>query len=115
MVESDAAAVAAMEQNRRLLRADGLVFRRDTVQHFLAHAAARRFDIVFLDPPFSMPETDRVFRLLEEGDWLSERALIYVESAARAGPIAIPPAWGPWRRRQAGEVDYALYRREEAV
>lgn len=115
MVESDAAAAASLERNRQLLGAARLTIRRDTAQRFLTRETPRQFDIVFLDPPFSMQDSEQVFQLLVERGWLREHALIYIESAARTTRPSPPSTWGLLRRRQAGQVDYALYRRGYAV
>jgi 16S rRNA (guanine966-N2)-methyltransferase len=115
MVESDAAAAASLEQNRQLLGAERLTIRRDIAQRFLTRETSRQFDIVFLDPPFSMQDREQVFQLLAERGWLREHALIYMESAARTTRPSPPSTWGLLRRRQAGQVDYALYRRGDAV
>lgn len=115
MVDPSAATVASLERNRELLKAEGLTIRRQTAQRFLAGAPSRVFDIVFLDPPFAMPDRAQVFALLEESGWLRARALVYLESAAHGDPARSPESWKLLRRRRAGQVDYALYRRGDAV
>jgi 16S rRNA (guanine966-N2)-methyltransferase len=98
------------------------------------HADARRFlertpaapcDIVFLDPPFASSLLDETAARLEQGGWLADGALIYVECRAEAGartdggagkrPAAsvprVPPGWTPLKAKRAGEVGYHLYSR----
>jgi 16S rRNA (guanine966-N2)-methyltransferase len=67
----------------------------------------RRFDTVFLDPPFASDVLPQVFTLLA-GGWLAPGAHIYVECAARSPLPALPPGWSLYRSKRAGEVGYHL-------
>jgi 16S rRNA (guanine966-N2)-methyltransferase len=69
------------------------------------------FDLVFLDPPFESDLGIRAAERLEGGGWLAERALIYVECAARAGLPSVPERWALLKSKRAGEVGYHLYER----
>ena len=77
---------------------------------FLARPPAAPFDIVFLDPPFASTLLDETAARLEQGGWLADGALIYVESPADATP-RLPAAWTPLKAKRAGEVGYHLYSR----
>ena len=92
---------------------------------FLERTPAAPFDIVFLDPPFASTLLDEAAARLEQGAWLSDGALIYVECAAAASagthpgaakaPAAtvqgVPAGWTPLKTKRAGEVGYHLYSR----
>jgi 16S rRNA (guanine966-N2)-methyltransferase len=67
----------------------------------------RRFDTVFLDPPFASDVLPQVFTLLARG-WLAPVAHIYVECSARSPLPALPPGWSLHRSKRAGEVGYHL-------
>jgi 16S rRNA (guanine966-N2)-methyltransferase len=106
-------ATAARELKARLLEwgaPDARVEHTEALA-FLGGAAARAFDLVFLDPPFDSDLVPRAAALLEQRGWLSPRALIYVEYAARSAAPALPPAWTLLKAKQAGEVGYHLYAR----
>jgi 16S rRNA (guanine966-N2)-methyltransferase len=76
-------------------------------QQFLA-AAARGFDLVFLDPPFASGELAAVTAQLERG-WLAPGARVYLEHA-RAAPLPeLPASWRELRAGTAGEVGYHLF------
>ncbi|HTX25348.1 MAG TPA: 16S rRNA (guanine(966)-N(2))-methyltransferase RsmD [Steroidobacteraceae bacterium] len=85
------------------------VRRRDALE-FLA-APPGRFDLLFLDPPFSSDLLAMAAARLEQGGWLAPRALIYVECAAREGLPALPDRWAALKAKQAGEVGYHLFER----
>jgi 16S rRNA (guanine966-N2)-methyltransferase len=109
-VEQHAAVARALESlitewgvhGAQVLRADAFAYLR---------GAAERFDLVFLDPPFSGGLLAPAAALLEERGWLAPEALIYVESAAREAPPALPAGWQERKAKQAGEVGYHLYAR----
>jgi 16S rRNA (guanine966-N2)-methyltransferase len=88
--------------------------RRDDALRFLS-GPAEPFDVVFLDPPFDSDLASRAAVRLEAGGWLADRALIYLESGARTGPPALPPAWTVLKAKRAGEVGYHLLERVTRV
>ncbi len=69
------------------------------------------FDLVFIDPPFATGLIAQAAGRLESGSWLAERALIYVECAAREGPPRVPERWALLKAKRAGEVGYHLFER----
>jgi 16S rRNA (guanine966-N2)-methyltransferase len=93
---------------------------RADARSFLEQSPAAPFDIVFLDPPFASTLLAEAARRLEQGGWLSDGALIYVECPAEATakgrtaaavPPPVPRLWTPLKAKQAGEVGYHLYSR----
>jgi 16S rRNA (guanine966-N2)-methyltransferase len=78
---------------------------------FLAAKPAEPFDIAFLDPPFASPLLAQAATRLEQGGWLAEDALVYVECPAASAAPGMPPRWRPLKAKQAGEVGYHLYSR----
>ena len=78
---------------------------------FLDATPAEPFDIAFLDPPFAAPLLAEAMGRLEQGSWLADDALIYVECPAASAAPAVPPRWRPLKAKQAGEVGYHLYSR----
>ncbi|WP_425493899.1 16S rRNA (guanine(966)-N(2))-methyltransferase RsmD [Dyella silvatica] len=73
--------------------------------------APQAFELVFLDPPFSLALWTPLAKQLEQGGWLTPRAWIYVESQ-RGSVSVLPGSWQPHREGTAGEAHYALYRRQ---
>jgi 16S rRNA (guanine966-N2)-methyltransferase len=73
-------------------------------------SAHERYDIVFMDPPFSENLWESTMAAIEAKSLLTETAWIYVESPADHS--IVPPAhWQTHREGRAGAVRYALYRR----
>jgi 16S rRNA (guanine966-N2)-methyltransferase len=78
---------------------------------FLSAAPAERFDIAFLDPPFASPLLAQSVARLEQGGWLADESLVYIECPAASAAPAVPPRWRPLKAKHAGEVGYHLYSR----
>lgn len=66
------------------------------------------YDIVFLDPPFRDDVLDACQRSLQERHWLSDRAIIYMESDKRRGFPEPLPGWRIRHDKLAGQVAYRL-------
>jgi 16S rRNA (guanine966-N2)-methyltransferase len=103
LVEADATLVAALDEHAAMLGARPTIVRADAAV-FLAAKPPRRFDVVFLDPPYAEP-VEPLLTLL--ADWLREHAVVYVERPRSPGLPDV--AGGRWiKRAQAGAVEFGL-------
>jgi len=121
MVERDSAAYRALGDNARLLGAGQLELIRGDALEFVRRLAgsaesgvagassARRFDLVFLDPPFGSGIPDELLPLLSS--LLAPGAGVYIESG---GPIELPEPWVVEKSGRAGQVHFQLLRLETA-
>lgn len=121
MVERDGNAYRALGDNARLLGAVQLELVRGDALEFVRRLAAsaesgadgaspaRRFDLVFLDPPFGAGVPDEMLPLLRS--LLAPGARIYIESGR---PLALPEAWVVEKSGRAGQVHFQLLRLETA-
>ena len=104
MVERDARAAAALRSTAQALHATQVeVVRADAVE--FARSTTRRFDLVFLDPPYRMGLLEKIEpaleRLLTPDGWLyaeSEQALTHLGR------------WTTIREGRAGQVHFHLMR-----
>lgn len=110
-VEPEQQAAEALRSNLVRLKTNGWEVSGTEASVFL-RGSPQLFDLVFLDPPFSLQLWTSLARQLEEGGWLAASALIYVESP-REWVAALPSNWMLHREGHAGDVRYALYRRTE--
>jgi 16S rRNA (guanine966-N2)-methyltransferase len=76
--------------------------------------APRRYDIVFLDPPFASTLLQQACDLLAAG-WVAPGAHIYVENPADEPLPLLPEGWSVHRTKQAGQVGYHLLRNGAAT
>lgn len=102
LVERDPAAFTALERNARQLGGTQLeLIRADAIK--FAASAARRYDLVFLDPPYHQGWLERVAPLLPS--LTQSGARLYVESG---DPVVALGAWRSVRSGRAGQVFYQL-------
>jgi 16S rRNA (guanine966-N2)-methyltransferase len=110
-LDNNAAAIAALRKNLDLLECSvGQLHQADALRH-LETQPATPFDLVFLDPPFHQQLLASACTLLEERQWLAERAWIYTESETPPSTLELPANWRLHREKKAGQVYYALWQR----
>ena len=108
MVERATRACRALQDNAALLRAEGLnIVCGDALEFLAGVPVSTRFDVVFLDPPFSDGIPEGLWpRLLER---LSDRGFVYLEcDAAFAGQRGLEML----KHGHAGAVHYHLLGRK---
>lgn len=69
---------------------------------------ARRFDLVFLDPPFESDLLGPACDSLARHEWLAPGGLVFLETARENGLPVLPDGWEVVRTGAAGQVLYAL-------
>jgi 16S rRNA (guanine(966)-N(2))-methyltransferase RsmD len=109
MVERDPAVLRALEASRAALDAAAVEVRKADALEFL-RADDAVYDVVFVDPPYRSDLWPRVAPLLMRH--LAPDALVYLERAARDGPL---PGWSVWKQGRAGQVAYQLLKRAEGA
>jgi len=114
-IELNAKAIQLLRENsERLKVAQQMCFTQADALAALKHAPDLPFDVVFLDPPFHQSLASKAAQLLEEHQWLTDNALIYVESESEQ-PASVPDTWRLLRETKAGESLGRLYVREPRV
>ena len=84
-VDSDTAAIKAIERNIAKLRVEGAAIVRADVARYLARETAR-YDVVFVDPPYEMVESLRMPLAKHLPRLLAEEGVVVFESAAGVDP-----------------------------
>ncbi len=110
MVESHHLAVNAINQSITALNAKNIVeIHNDSVAHYL-QSTTGKFDLVFMDPPFSHACIAQTCISLVEYARLNDHALIYIESPKSNSPLPIPSLWHIIRESRKGMVQSTLFR-----
>lgn len=106
MVEQAPKPFAALQENARIVGAGSRVeiVRADALK--FANSAGRRFDLLFLDPPYRQGWIDRLIPQLPK--LLTEDAAIYVEAETALDACG---EWQTVKQGKAGQVFYHLMRR----
>lgn len=114
LVERSQAVVESLRTNVERLRAgDGVAVIHAEAERFLA-GRAELFDLVFLDPPFNSTLIEPICQRLDSGGWLTDGALIYLETNRHRSLGELPSEWRPVRFGTAGAVSYRLLRLDTA-
>ncbi|PHS67830.1 MAG: 16S rRNA (guanine(966)-N(2))-methyltransferase RsmD [Methylophaga sp.] len=108
MVELNAKAALALQNNCQLLDADSCRVIQTTAQQFLINNS-KQYDIVFIDPPFQTNLWSEAAQLLVDNDCLAENAHIYIEYPRKAELPKLPSQWQLLKDKRAGEVRYCLF------
>jgi len=109
MIERDRQAANAIRSNLRILNAPAAsLIEGDSLQILAAGNREQPYDVVFIDPPFSLDIWQAVIDALIAGNWLAETATIYIETPADK-LLSVPSDWTLHRDKRSGSVSYRLY------
>jgi len=106
MVEKTPSVVRDLRSNCQLLGLSTVNVMQMDAFAFLQHNQ-EKFDLVFLDPPFTQGLLSKVFPLLEPH--LNPQALVYIEQEKSKSPFQPPLPWQAIKHKQSGSFSYALY------
>ncbi|GMV55347.1 MAG: hypothetical protein AMXMBFR6_11520 [Betaproteobacteria bacterium] len=106
MIERQPAAYTALERNRAALAAEQVELVRGDALKWL-HGNRRRFDLVFLDPPYRHDWLARIAPHLPS--LVQAQGWVYAEAER---PLATLAGWSAHRQGRAGDVHYALFHAE---
>ncbi len=110
MVEKNPANCRQLHENCTKLNARHIKVVQQDVFKFLAgdHLG---FDVVFMDPPFGKQLVSQSCHWLEDKQWLTPGALIYVEVESKLAKLGIPENWQPVKQKTTGEISMNLFSR----
>ncbi|CAL9312500.1 16S rRNA (guanine(966)-N(2))-methyltransferase RsmD [Streptomyces griseoincarnatus] len=106
LVEADARAARTVRENVKSLGLPGAEVRSGKAEQIVRTAAPEQpYDLVFLDPPYAVSDSDlrEILLTLRSQGWLTDDALVTVERSTRGGEFAFPPGFEAIRARRYGE------------
>jgi 16S rRNA (guanine(966)-N(2))-methyltransferase RsmD len=115
LAESDAKAARIVRGNIATLGVGGTVrLVADKVERLLQQEPDEPYDVVFLDPPYAVPD-ERVAAVLDAlvARWLADGAVVVVERGSRGAPMRWPEGLVQRAERRYGET--ALWYAERAA
>ena len=106
MVEHDRRTAALIGANVKTLGFAQVEVLATTVATTLARSPVAPYDVVFLDPPYPLPneEVEATLDALVERDWLTPGSMVVVERSSRGEPPAWPSAIQGTKDRKYGET-----------
>jgi 16S rRNA (guanine966-N2)-methyltransferase len=102
MVEKNRPALRALQDNAQKLGCANVFVQQQDGLEF-ASCDTRKYDVIFLDPPFQSDYLPRLLAILPQR--LNENGVVYIESGAA---IEVPPPWKLLKSGKAGQVHYQL-------
>lgn len=106
LVERDRAAAAVAQRNAEIVAKAGAaraLVEQAAVHQFLQRSG-RRFDLVFLDPPYRLPPHEVSAALADLAPLLAHPAMVVVEQSKRAGDLSLPGDLELERTRDYGDT-----------
>lgn len=105
LVEADARAARVIRENVRNLALPGAEVRAGKARQVIEAEPAAPYDLVFLDPPYAVPDDDlrEILLTLRSRGWLAAEALVTVERSTRGGEFGWPDGFEALRARRYGE------------
>ncbi|OHU88559.1 MULTISPECIES: 16S rRNA (guanine(966)-N(2))-methyltransferase RsmD [Pseudoalteromonas] len=114
-IELDRQAAQQLNSNIATLKlSNAKVINDNTIDVLSRKNEQAPFDLVFVDPPFRQDLAQPCCMLLEQNNWLTNNALIYVE-VEKELDFTAPQDWQILKEKQAGQVLCRLYQRNEKV
>jgi 16S rRNA (guanine966-N2)-methyltransferase len=107
-VEKSRTAARVLRENIATLESASAIVHESDALEFLQRADGRKFDIVFLDPPFAADMLGDLCRLLAETCVLESDARIYLEEDRASPETPLPEGWQVIKTKSAGNVRYSL-------
>lgn len=107
MIESSLETVKVLKKNAETLNAENLEIIHGFFPEVLSHINHKKFDIVFLDPPFHQNLILPAANYLQNNHYLTASSYVYIETE-RHVQLQLPDNWKVFRHKQTGEVEYSL-------
>lgn len=112
MIEADPRAVSCLRATCERLQATQVEVVAGDALVWLKGCSDRRFDLVFVDPPFAADLQQRALNAVLP--CLSESALLYVEHGPNTQPPALP-GFTVWRQGKTRDSQFCLLRRTKTL
>jgi 16S rRNA (guanine966-N2)-methyltransferase len=105
LVEADARAARIIRENAKSLGLPGAEVRAGKAHQVIQTPPGEPYDLVFLDPPYSVTDDDlrEILLTLRTEGWLEPDALVTVERSTRGGEFRWPDGFDAIRSRRYGE------------
>ncbi len=106
LVEQDRRTAGLIRDNVQTLSFKGVEVLAVPVMRAVAQPPRAPYDIVFVDPPYSLPDDElgNALGLLADHEWLTPGALVVVERSARDPGLTWPSSYVPERSRTYGDT-----------
>lgn len=109
LIEKDKVAAKQLQANLSALQSTQAEVHHQDCLQYLTGTGNQSIDIAFVDPPFRLGLLADCCQKLEQNQWLTEDALIYVEKETELTEVKLPANWELLKEKTAGQVTYQLF------
>lgn len=109
-VELSGEAVRSLRENARKLGLDAFRVVQQDALDWLVNTLEQPFDVIFLDPPYSLDLLPGVIEMIAAKSLLARGGFLYLEDDTAIDTLHLPEGWSMHRSRKAGKVYYGLVR-----
>ncbi len=102
-------AARQLKDNLALLKCDTGEIVQTDANLWLNQKASQPYNLIFLDPPFHKGMVAPICAKLQSNGYLSDNALVYIESEVALGMPDVPVQWSLWKEKTAGQVTCRLF------
>ncbi|ABD12958.1 N6-adenine-specific methylase [Frankia casuarinae] len=105
LVDRDPVVIRTLRRNVTALGLSGAKIAQAAVERVVQNTSDNPYDVVFLDPPYAMRDSElgEVLSKLLAAAWLTADGVCVVERSHRSGPVAWPDGLCALRDRRYGE------------
>ena len=111
LIENNKKTITCLQNTIESFGASVDLINDDALDYLVSTQFNKKFDIVFVDPPFNSNLHESAIQVLEEKHLLNVDAKIYVENDVDASELLVPKNWSKIRNQVAGQVRFMLYSR----
>ena len=109
MIEPNNTQAKFLKENLQLLKIQNCKLHATTAQQTLRNFKNEQFDLVFLDPPYSLNLWEELAFLADP--FIKNQANIYVEADQPLNTLKLPSTWSLIKETKAGAVRAGLYKK----
>lgn len=109
MIEPNLTQAKFLKDNLKLLKTDNVKLHTTTAQQAMRNLSKDHFDLVFLDPPYSLNLWQELAELADP--LIKNNAFIYVEADCSLQQLILPNSWSLLKETKAGAVRAGLYKK----
>jgi 16S rRNA (guanine966-N2)-methyltransferase len=116
LIDDHTKVVSQLRNHLETLQAtEGEIRQGDVLQILASPPDGSRYDIVFIDPPFSKGLITPSVESLESNGWLAGNARIYIEIESNLKDLNLPDNWEILRQQKVGQVTCYLAARHPST
>jgi 16S rRNA (guanine966-N2)-methyltransferase len=115
MADTQQQVIRQLQQNCQTLSCNLATFHSGSALQLLEMGTSQPYNIAFIDPPYRKGLVEPTCRLLEQKQWLSDGALIYLEVEQELKELPVPENWELLKSKKAGQVSYHLLKRHAST